>query len=116
MRGTINEKRRHLAPFRKNVTTAEVLLTATKTLIEFLDLSGTIQNLLFACVERMALRAYFDMHLIFTVGRAGFKGIATATGYINFCVCRVGICFHLNFLSGAFDQGFRPEYAIRKRR
>jgi hypothetical protein len=75
-----------------------VLFAATEAFVEFLDLASAIQHFLLTGIERVAFRAYFDMHFIFTVGRAGFEVVATAASHVNFLVRWVYFCFHHCFL------------------
>jgi hypothetical protein len=70
-------------------------LFVTKTLVEFVDLACRVKNLLFAGVERVALRADVDSHIVSAVGRAGSEGIATATFYVYIGVFWVDISFHV---------------------
>ena len=63
--------------------------------VELIDTSASLCCLLLASVERMALRANFNVK--FGLGRAGYECVATVTGYSCLVVVRMDSCFH--FLS-----------------
>ena len=73
-------------------------LFVTKSLVEFVDLTSRVKNLLFAGVERVALRANIDSHIISAVCRASSEGIATATFYVYIGVFWMDISFHVVLL------------------
>ena len=62
-------------------------------LAETLNATGGIDNLLFARVERMALRANLDVEWLAT-GRTGVELVATAAGNGDFNVVWVNSVFH----------------------
>ena len=49
----------------------------TEAFVEFVDLTGSIKNFLFACIERVALRTNVDAHVILTIGGTCGECIAT---------------------------------------
>ena len=63
-------------------------------LVEAIDASSGIDQLLFAGEERMAGRTDFDVQIAF-LGRASFEGLAASAGYGNFDVFWVNSWFHL---------------------
>ena len=63
-------------------------------LVEAIDASGGIDQLLFAGEERMAGRANFDVQIAF-LGRARFEGLAASAANGNFDVFWVNSWFHL---------------------
>jgi len=71
-----------------------VLAFVAVTFAEFINLTGSIHNLLFTRKEWMALRAYIDTHSIIAICGACNKGIPTAAGYVNFLVIWMYVCFH----------------------
>ena len=76
------------------------LFLTAETLVEFVDLTGRVEDLLFAGVERVAIRAYVDAHVIFTIGRASDECVATAAFDVDFVVLRMCVSFHLGYQSG----------------
>lgn len=89
---------------RRLLFRAESSLFLGVFLTEFFHPAGGIENLLFAGVERMTLRAYFDMQIP-THGRARLKLIAATASNGNFSVIRMNFRFHRLILTGVF----RPE-------
>ena len=67
-------------------------------LIEFLDTSRGIHDLLCAGVERMALGAYLYVQRWFTKCCFGFESIAATAGYGDFGVLWVYVSSHLVIL------------------
>ena len=66
------------------------------TLAELVYLSTTTHFLLLTGIERVALRAYVQAHLRFTIGRSSDEDIiATAASYIDLGVFWVYLWFHL---------------------
>lgn len=65
----------------------------SKALVETINSAGSIDHLLLARIERMALRADLEVN-VFTDGRAGLDYIAATTGRSNFFVARVYVVFH----------------------
>jgi hypothetical protein len=66
---------------------------ATETLLEAIDTTTGIQDLLLAGVERVALRTNINVN-IFAHSRARLDHIATTTGGRNVLIFRVYIVFH----------------------
>ncbi len=62
-------------------------------LAEFFHATGGVHDLLLAGVERVALRANFDVQGL-AVGGAGLERIAATAGYGNFVVIRMNVGFH----------------------
>jgi hypothetical protein len=67
--------------------------TATKTLGETINTTASINNFLFARVERVASTAHVNVE-IFTNGRTGFEVITTTAVDGNFNVIWMNISFH----------------------
>lgn len=65
-------------------------------LIEFLNATSGIHNLLCASVERVALRANFNVQS-FVHGGLGLESVATAASHGDLGVLRVNVGFHLGF-------------------
>ena len=63
-------------------------------LVEAIDASSGIDQLLFAGKERMASRTNFDVQITF-LSRASFEGLATSAGNGNIDVFGVNSWFHL---------------------
>ena len=63
-------------------------------LVEAIDASSGIDQLLFAGEERMASRTNFDMQIAF-LGRASLEGLAASAGNGNIDVFWVNSWFHL---------------------
>jgi hypothetical protein len=75
---------------------------------EALDAASGIDNLLLACVERMAGGTDFDVQGL-AAGGAGCEGVATTAGDVDFNVIRVNAGFHVgSFIALALDFG-EPE-------
>ncbi len=51
--------------------------------LEFIDGTCGVDQVLLACVERVAIRANFNMQLV--LGRAGGKSIAAGANYFRIC-------------------------------
>jgi hypothetical protein len=62
-------------------------------LAEFLNTASGVNNLLFAGIERVALRANFNVQVL-AHGRAGLERKATAAVHVDFVVVWVGVWFH----------------------
>jgi hypothetical protein len=77
-------------------------------LAEFVDSAGSVNNLLGAGIERVALRTYFNVEHGFCNHGLGLEAVATAASNGEFFVIRVNICFH--FLS--FGLLVRRVYAL----
>src|SRR5207253_9267246 len=60
------------------------------------DAAGRVEDLLVACVERMAIRADFDVHL--RGGRAGLEGGAARADDLDLVVLGVDGCLHVVLL------------------
>lgn len=73
-------------------------LFVTKSLVEFIDLTCRVKNLLFTGVEWVALRADINSHIVSAVCRASSEGIATATFYVYIGVFWMDISFHVVLL------------------
>ena len=73
-------------------------LFVTKSFVKFVYLAGRVKNLLFTGVERMALRADVDSHVIFAVSRTRSESIAAATFYVYISVFWMDISFHVELL------------------
>ena len=67
----------------------------SKTLVESFDASAGINNLLFAGIERVALRADFDIDIV-TCSRADLEFVAAGATYVDFLVLRMNILLHLD--------------------
>ncbi len=63
---------------------------------KFIDSSGSVQDLLFAGVKRMADVADIDVHRAF--GGAGLKGIATGADHVHLFVFGMDSLFHCIYL------------------
>jgi len=63
-------------------------------LIEFVHTAGAIHDLLFSSVERVALRANFDVEFGFAHGRFSGEFVAARAGNIDFVVVGMNFRFH----------------------
>jgi len=63
-------------------------------LIEFVHTAGAIHDLLFTSVERMALRANFNVEFGFAHGRFSGEFVTARAGNIDFMVVRMNFRFH----------------------
>ena len=63
------------------------------SLPEFIDSSTRIDDLLFACVERMAVRAHFDLQIV-TKRRTRRERVTATTGHGDFLVVGMNAGFH----------------------
>ena len=88
----------------------ENLRFITKTFVEFINLTGSIKNLLFTSIKWVAFRTDVNSHHIaFAVCRASCKRIAAAAFNIYIVVLWVYISFHVDSASnkcaatGLFD-------------
>ena len=80
-------------------------------LAEPIDAAATVEDLLLARVERMAIRAHLDMELL-TQRRAGREFVAAAADHLHIGVFGVDVRFHVETLCGV-----RPRSAgLGKRR
>ncbi len=61
---------------------------------ELVDLTGRVQDLLFACVEGVALRAYLDLQLICAIGRARLETIPAAAADRYLMILGMYTSFH----------------------
>ena len=61
---------------------------------EFLDSSGTINELLFSGEKGMALGAYLNPNIL--LGGAGFESVATGTGYNAFIIIWMDVFLHIS--------------------
>jgi hypothetical protein len=91
---TVKNKKAAVAAF---LQTRHARLFHAVFLAEFLNATGGVDNLLLAGVERMTLRADFDVQ-VFGHGRVGLERVAAATGHGDFVVRWVNIGFHDFFL------------------
>ena len=80
----------------------ENLRFATKTFVEFIDLTGRIKNLLFARIKWMAFRADINSHIVFTVRRASCERIAAAAFNVYVVVLWMSISFHVDSASNKY--------------
>ena len=78
-------------------------------LLETVDASGGIDELLFACEEGVAARADFDADVAF-VGGASFERVSARADHVHLVVCRVNSSFHF-ISSGIFMVTQVPENA-----
>lgn len=62
-------------------------------LTEFLNTTSSVQNFLFASIERVAKRADFDVE-VFAYGCACLELVAAAASYVYFRVIRMDIGLH----------------------
>lgn len=90
----------------------KVLLVALKSLLELIDSSAGINELLLTGEERMALGANFDSDLFSAlgVGRTGGHGLTASAPDDDFFIVGMDSLFHCLHLSfTAFSDGFcRP--------
>ena len=63
-------------------------------LIEFVHTAGAIHDFLFTSVERMALRANFNVEFGFAHGRFSGEFVTARAGNINFMVVGMNFRFH----------------------
>jgi len=70
-------------------------------LFELVDTTCGVNHFLFACVERMALGAHFNVEAFFAHGRFGHKSVAARAGHFQIGVFRMDTGFH------DFPLGFR---------
>jgi len=62
-------------------------------LAEFLDPSGGIHDFLFASIERVTVRAHFNVQRL-AHGGTGLESIAATARHGDFLITRVNFCFH----------------------
>ena len=72
-------------------------------LAKFLNTPGSINDFLFAGIERMADRTYFNMQG-FAHGRTGLERIAATAGHGYFLIIGMNICFHV-FILDLYPSG-----------
>ena len=68
-------------------------------LAEFVDATGSVEDLLLARVERMAVRADFDLEVV-SQSRPRLEGVPTGAGDGDFFVFRMRIGFHGSLYPG----------------
>ncbi len=61
---------------------------------EFIDSTGSIDNLLFSGIERVAGRADFEMQVVVCKGGARLEAIAATASNGEFFIGRVDVRFH----------------------
>ncbi len=83
----------------------------TVAFTEFIYLTSSIDDLLFASEEWVALRAHINTHRIITISRTCNEGISAATGYVNFLVIWMYVCFHDLIIRYEFLSRARGSYA-----
>ena len=66
-------------------------------LAELVDATRGVEELLLARVERVAVRAHFDLQVV-TQRRTRLEGVAAGAAHVDFLVIRMRIGFH-GFLS-----------------
>ncbi len=79
-------------PGLKNVRTETACLLLLVLIEEALNASFSVEQLVFAREERMAVSADFDLDLLF--GRAGFDHVAASAGDSGFRVNGMNALFH----------------------
>src|SRR5580658_2295732 len=62
-------------------------------LAELIHAAGSVDDLLLARIERVAVRAHFDLQIL-PDGRACLERVAAAAGHIDFGVWRMNLGFH----------------------
>ena len=77
---------------------------------ELVDSSGSIQDLLFPGIERMALGANFNMKFL-AKSRTGIKGVPAAADYLNILIIRVNFWFHFS-ISAEFRARFKGAWIV----
>jgi len=94
-RGRYNAKRQPKLPFGliRKAETSRCRFLARVTLAEFLDAACGVDDLLFACIERVACRAHFDVQRLVD-RRARRKRVAAAARHLDFAVLRMDTGFH----------------------
>jgi hypothetical protein len=76
-------------------------LSVAKTPAEFIDLSGGVENLLFASKERVTLSAHLDVELIAAIGGARLETVAAATGHSHFVI--IGMYANLHWIVSSLE-------------
>lgn len=91
----------------------QILTFVAVAFAEFVDLAGSIDDLLFTGKERVTFRAYIYTHSIIAIGRLGYEGISTTAAYVNLLVLWVNAGFHclIIYPVGFSIVGFSVELA-----
>ncbi len=80
------------------------LLSAAVAAAKLINLSGGIDNLLFAGIKRVAIGANVDMKFVRMVGGASLESVTTCAGYRDHVVFGMYICLHGMTLDCLYSQ------------
>jgi hypothetical protein len=87
-------------------------ILACVPLAELIDAAASVQYLLFPRIERMAVRAHFDLEIM-AQGRARLERVAAAAGHADFFVFRMNAVFHGRHLRQVKKMGAKCSPALR---
>ena len=83
-------------------------------LLEASNAATGIKNLLLAGVERVALRAHVNEHVIFLASGAGHEGVAARARHLNGVVIRMDTLLHFTSPMDSGDPGRHAPMAGRE--
>jgi hypothetical protein len=94
---------RRIPPLFSFVGFGRSLLAGAVTLVEALDATTGVDQLLLTCIERVALVAKF--HTDLGLGATSAESVAARTDHFGLAVLRVNVCLHFNsYLSSQFTN------------
>ena len=83
-------------------------------LLEASNAATGVKNLLLAGVERVALRAHVNEHVIFLASGAGHEGVAARARHLNGVVIRMDTLLHFTSPMDSGDPGRHAPMARRE--
>lgn len=86
---------------------------STETLLEPIDSTCSVNDLLLACIERMTLRTYVQVQIL-TFGRTSLDYVAAAASRCNVFIFWVDFCFHNAHLAAEKGRNHTRIVLVRK--